>query len=208
MMRVSSSSSPRMASWRCRGDALDKLSGSRGARGEETERQTGRVRKPSPKRFFPVAKAASTRTVTSGNRRRGARATRGRGRGRSGGRTLRSLDALPASSRTSAVRYSARTGARVGVRTRAAGSPKQRLDPRGNAGEGCGNPGPETRGEVRSRRAAGMRTEDGGGVDGGGGADAPPGGGAVLRCGTSDRGARARQTEESTNGRRPVTVPN
>jgi len=112
-MRVSSSSSPRMASWRWRGVMRLTWSGSRGARGgREGGIQTGRVRKPSPKRFFPVAREASTRTVTSGNRRRGARATRGRGRGRSGGRTLRSLDALPASSRTSAVRYSARTGAR------------------------------------------------------------------------------------------------
>ena len=93
-------------------DALDLEWVEGGARGKRGGNSNGSREKTVAETFFPLAREASTRTVTSGNRRRGARATRGRGRGRSAGRTLRSLDALPASSRTSAVRYSARTGAR------------------------------------------------------------------------------------------------
>jgi hypothetical protein len=91
-------------------------------------------------------------------------------------RTLRSLEALPASSRTSAVRYSVgfggmERGPEVSVRFRFLGSGDGRIP---NFPEAA---------RAGEARAGDGRTKDGSGVDGGGGADATAGGSAVLLVG-------------------------
>ena len=101
-----------------------------------------------------------------------------RARGGVGGRmrTLRSLEALPASSRTSAVRYSVgiggmERGPEVSVGFRFLGSGDERIPIFPEAARAGG------------ARAGDGRTKDGSGVDGGGGADAAAGGSAVLLVG-------------------------
>ena len=117
LMRVSSSSSPRMASWRWRGvmrltcGFSDRAGGGVGQNASSSRFFVAR-RKRTEKRF---SNGFKTRPggLSTGRVRDPERKRAGKRRGRavraamSAGRTLRSLEALPASSRTSAVRYSA-----------------------------------------------------------------------------------------------------
>ena len=97
-------------------------------------------------------------------------------------RTLRSLEALPASSRTSAVRYSVVIGMRGGVRGQRRGSVSR-------GGARASSKFPDFRaGRGKALHVGDVRTKDGSGVDGGGGADAAAGGSAVLLVGTGIEG--------------------
>ena len=95
-------------------------------------------------------------------------------------RTLRSLEALPASSRTSAVRYSVVIGMEGGVGGQRRGSVSR---------GGASSKFPDFRaGRGKALHVGDVRTKDGSGVDGGGGADAAAGGSAVLLVGTGIEG--------------------
>ena len=95
-------------------------------------------------------------------------------------RTLRSLEALPASSRTSAVRYSVVIGMGRGSRS------ASRF---GFSGARASSKFPDFRaGRGKALHVGDVRTKDGSGVDGGGGADAAAGGSAVLLVGTGIEG--------------------
>ena len=94
-------------------------------------------------------------------------------------RTLRSLEALPASSRTSAVRYSVVIGMGRGSRS------ASRF---GFSGARASSKFPDVRAGRGEARVGDVRTKDGSGVDGGGGADAAAGGSAVLLVGRGIEG--------------------
>ena len=117
LIRVSSSSSPRMASWRWRGvmrltcGFSNRAGGGVGQNASSSRFFVAR-RKRTEKRFSNGFKTRpgglSTGRVRDPERKRaGKRRGRATRAAMSTGRTLRSLEALPASSRTSAVRYSA-----------------------------------------------------------------------------------------------------
>jgi hypothetical protein len=123
LIRVSSSSSPRMASWRWRG-VMRLTCGFRIAAGESAVsapstwnfgggRALAREKKETDRknvseRIQTRPDGLSTEGVRDPERKRaGKRGGRAARAAMSTRRTLRSLEALPASSRTSAVRYSA-----------------------------------------------------------------------------------------------------